>query len=82
MFQHRQGHRLDVVGRDEIAAGHGGAGARGHDQRLRGARPGADQHALVLTRGADDVHQVADQFVAHDDGAKLLAQVRQILRLG
>ena len=48
----------------------GGAGARGHDERLRGARAGADQDALVLARGADDVHEVGDQFVAHDDGGR------------
>ena len=81
MLQHGQGHRLDIVRRDEVAPGHGGGGAPGHDQRLGGARPSPHQHALMLPRSPDDIHQVTDQFVADHDSAKLLAQVLQILWL-
>ena len=36
--------------------------------------PAPDEHALVRARGADDIHEIADQFVAHDDAGQLLAQ--------
>ena len=45
VFQHRQGHRLHVIRRHKIAARHGGECAAGQQERLRGARPGADDDA-------------------------------------
>ena len=62
-----------------------GMGAAGEQQRLRGARAGADQHALVLARGADDINSVADELLAHGHEHQLLAERRQELgarRLG
>ncbi len=61
------GQRPHIVRRDEIAAGERGIGAAGQEQRLRRARTGADQHALVLARRADDIDEVGDEFLAHGD---------------
>ena len=79
MAEHRLGQALHVVRRHEIAAGERGSGAAGEQQRLRRARSGADEDAVVLPRRADDIDDVGDEFLAHRDAFERAAQRGQIL---
>src|SRR5688572_3646238 len=63
MFEHRNSHRLDVVGRDEVASAHRRIGASSQQKALRGARAGSDEHTLVLTGAANDINDVTEQLL-------------------
>src|SRR4051812_19363399 len=55
VFKNRQGHRFDVVGRDEVSSFEHGQGAAGQEQRLRGAWSSPHEHGFVLARRADKI---------------------------
>src|SRR4030095_13762404 len=74
VFEDWNGHGLDIVGRDEIAPAEGCQSAAGVQQALRRARAGANQHAFMLPRSADNIDEVADDILADRDADKLFAK--------
>ena len=80
MAEHGSEERANVVGRDEVAAVDGGGGAAGEEERLRGARAGADQDLLADARLADEIDDVGDEFVLDEDLAQGAAQGGDLVR--
>ena len=79
MPEHGFGHGFHVVRRDEIPPRERGVGAAGEEQRLRGARTGANEDGVRLASRAHEVHDVGRQLVADGHTFERAAELGEVL---